>query len=544
MTNNRSSLQLLVILCSASFLNATAVRGQDTPAEQLSSRPTADASLVPYPDIDKSGIDAACEVTATPVASETEHGINEASPDAELLASRVASESNAGDADLPLTMARLESLTSKALHDEVEFMILNTRFRMATTDKNRIKPWRVFLYNLAGSGVATAGITTIAAERWRTWQRPATANRGALKAGPIMLLTSHSIMTGGVLVEALLDAINDRKQRKRGLDAKTTQKRTIELCSAIDNTLAERDKLALTMNSLPEQDRQLIAAEGLILKDLRNMALAEYVQFHIRAKRRLGSRNISYLNQLSAATTGGYMGSLCGLLAVADRNPKLAGPAGIGFIISGANIVTGPIIGRVAGNIAAKRTKQRLQRELGALAPAHFDEHITALRRLVHTEDTRLAARLSVYETADLIFKQQAQMNAAEKKKADKEFLERCVFNAAIGGTKMAWGIQLSNAGYGFKQAAPAPRPRGRASLIPVKRPKTPAQLFAKRVAQGSTSYIPGTSLWILDTLQARLRGELDVYSMGSQAALPHQKLKARESKLIELGDSVRKLSP
>ncbi len=462
-----------------------------------------------------------------------------------------AESKSADESDLPVVTARIDSLANQALQDEVELLILNTRFRMSTTDKSRIKPWRVFVYNLAGSGVATAGITTIAAERWRTWQRPATANRGALKAGPILLLTSHSIMTGGVLIEALLDAVNDCKLRKRGLDAKATQKRAMELCVAIDRTLAEREQLLARTSSLPESERQMLAAEGVVLKDFRNMALAEYIQFHVRAKRRLGARNVSYLNQLSAATTGGYMGSLCGLLAVADRNPRLAGPAGIGFTISGANIVTGPIIGRIAGNYAAKRAKTRLDRECGKIGPVQLSEHISVLKGMLTAHDERLAARVSAYETADLVFKQQSQMNAAEKKKADKEFLERCLFNASIGGTKMAWGIQLTNAGYGFKQPAPtppAPRaaagPSASSSRLPVKRPKTAAQLFAKRVAQGSTSYIPGTGVWILDTLQARLRGELDVYSLGSQSALPHQKLKNREAKLLELGESVRQLSP
>lgn len=543
--NARFDLHLVVVLCTVSLLHSPLAWGQDVPAEQLSAPIDIGTTHVNVSGTESSGATDFTLSTSAPTAEAQEdpgRGLLTPSPDG-LIATNDGFQSTPLDADLPVVMAQVEKLTNEALRKEIELMLLNTRFRMATTDKNRIKPWRVFLYNLAGSGVATAGITTIAAERWRTWQRPTTANRGALKAGPILLLTSHSIMTGGVLVEALLDAVNDSKQRKRGLDAKSTQKRVMELCGTIDHVLAERDNLAALMTSLPEADRQLIAAEGFVLRDLRNKALLEYIQSHVRAKRRLWSRNVSYLNQLSAATTGGYMGSLCGLLAVADRKPKLAGPAGVGFTISGANIATGPIIGRVTGNFAARVAKRRLDREIGAIAPVKFEEHIRALKLVSTPQDTRLAERLSVYETADLIFTQQTQMNVAEKKRGDKEFLERCIFNAGIGGTKMAWGIQLANAGYGFKQTAPAPRATAgaRTSLLQIKKPKTPAQLFAKRVAQGSTSYIPGTSLWILDTLQARLRGELDVYSMGSQSALPHQKLKARESKLIELGDSIRK---
>lgn len=451
-------------------------------------------------------------------------------------------------AESPVTSAKVESLTNEILRNEIELMMLNTKFRIATTDKGRAKPWRVFLANLAASGVATAGITTIAAERWRTWQRPATANRRALKAGPIMLLTSHSIITGSILCEAMLDAIKDCKQRKNGLDAASTQKKALELCTLIDTKLSERDALAGRLRgSLSAEDLRMITQEGLLLRDLRNLSLGEYAQFHVRAKKRIAARNASYLNGLSAASTGGYLGSLCGLIAVCARKPRIAGPAGIGFTISGFNIATAPIVGRVSGNWAARRAKIRLSRELPKVEPANLQEHAATLKSLVSPQDENILARLSVYETADAIFKQQAKMNAAEKNKGDKEFRERLVWNSAVGGTKMAWGIQLMNAGFGFHPAPPAPKAtnaRARALLAELsKRKKTPAQLFSKRVAQGATSYIPGTGLWILDTLQARLRGELDIYNLGQTQSLPHQKLSDRQSKIESMQNTMKGIS-
>lgn len=444
--------------------------------------------------------------------------------------------------------SRIVALTNEALLKEIELLKLNTNFRMSSTDKGRAKPWRVFLYNMSASSVATAGITTIAAERWRTWQRPATANRTTLKAGPTMLLISHSIIAGGLLFEAALDLINDHKQRGRGLDAKSTKKRVIELRDAIDQKLAERDS---ALASLSEQDRAIAVAEGLVLKDIRNMALAEYAQFHVRSSKRKAGRNFAYFNGFSAATTGGYLGSLCGLLAVAERNPRLAGPAGIGFTISGANIATGPILARATANIAGKITKSRINRELGSFAPAQLQDHFSLLKQNSLRDDPGLNTRIAIYEEVDAIFKRQAQMNTAEKKRADKEFIERCMFNAAIGGTKMAWGIQLANAGFSFH---PGPAPKaptvpvtvgGKKVNVPVgKAPKSQGQLFAQRVAQGSTTYIPGTSLWMIDTLQARTRGEMDVYTMGSQDALPHQKLNKRMSQLDGIESKLKGNSP
>lgn len=427
----------------------------------------------------------------------------------------------------PLARAQLESINKEVLEKELQLFKLNTTFRLETTERNRRKPWRVFAYNLMGSSVATAGITTIAAERWRTWRSPAKAKRGVLKAGPILLLTSHSIMTGGILVEAFLDAVNDHKQKKKGFDPKTMQKRATELRDAIDQKLTERSQVVSSLGSIAAPELALVTSEGLVLQDLRNLAMAEYVQFHVRAKKRIVSRNVAYLNGFFSATTGGYLGSLMGLLAVTNRNPRYAGPAGLGFTLSGMSIVAGPVLGRLAGNAAGAFAKSQLKRQLGTVAPAHLAEHITTLKASSPSGEPRLSTRIAIYEETDSLLARQAKMNAAEKKKADKEYRERLIANAMIGGTKMAWGIQLMNAGFNFHQV---PKPQARPSYI--HKAQTPAQVFSHRVAQGSTSYIPGTSLWILDTLQARARGEMDVYTMGQQMALPHQKLRDRLEKL------------
>lgn len=427
----------------------------------------------------------------------------------------------------PVAGAQLESINKEILEKELQLFKLNTTFRMETTERNRRKPWRIFFYNLAGSSVATAGITTIAAERWRTWRSPAKAKRGVLKAGPILLLTSHSIMTGGILIEAFLDAVNDHKQKKRGFDPKTMQKRATELRDVIDQKLAERTQVVNSLGSADASELAQVNNEGLVLQDLRNLAMAEYVQFHVRAKKRILSRNVAYLNGFFSATTGGYLGSLMGLLAVTNRNPRYAGPAGLGFTLSGMSLVAGPILGRMAGNAAGALAKSQLKRQLGPVAPAHLAEHITTLKASSAGSEPRLSTRIAIYEETDGLLARQAKMNAAEKKKADKEYRERLIANAMIGGTKMAWGIQLMNAGFNFHQV---PKPQARPSFI--HKAQTPAQVFAHRVAQGSTSYIPGTSLWILDTLQARARGERDLYTMGQQSALPHQKLKDRLDRL------------
>jgi hypothetical protein len=505
------------------------------------SNPSSIPITLPSPDINSNQTTSATEVETPSSSTNGDKTPSESASDAPSKASTNDAEDVVSltptllmerpiVGQVSLTNSELENINREILAREIELLRLNTNFRLNTTDRNKLKPWRTFFYNLVGSGVATAGITTIAAERWRTWRTPAKASRNVLKAGPILLLTSHSIMTGGILIEAFLDAAKDHKQRKAGTDPKSTQKKATELRDAIDQKLKERSALVANLGSISINDQPAIAQEGKILEDIRNLALQEYKQFHIRAKKRICSRNVSYVNGFFSATTGGYLGSLMGLLAVTNRNPRYAGPAGLGFTLSGASLVWAPILGRAAANLQGKVTTKRLNKELGPIAPANLQQHLGDLKMCSGQDDNRLKARLAIYEDANAIFQNQAKMNAAEKKKADKEYVERCLFNAAIGGSKMAWGIQLMNAGFNFKQAPKPPKlPAG------YRKPQTPAQQFGHRVAQGSTSYIPGTGLWIIDTLQARTRGELDLYNMGSQFALPHQKLKTRLDKLEDM---------
>lgn len=443
---------------------------------------------------------------------------------------------------------KLQEITNKILQKELELLKVNTYFRLETTDQSRIKLWRVFAFNLAGAGVANAGITTIAAERWQTWRNPATADRATLKAGPLLLLISHSIVTAGLLTEMCLDAYGDYKRRKKGLDLKTTTKKVKENQVQLDGLITQRDQLIASSSEFSSQDLQLVNAEGRLLKDLRDLSLVEYSKFYSRGIKRRVSRDLSYFNGLAAATTGGYIGSLCGLLAICERKPQLAGPAGIGFTLSGAFICLAPFINRYGSTWAQKIARKKINKELGNLnnkVAQQFDGDLTALRALNNdAEGAALGQRLSVYDGVKDILANQSKMDAAEKKKADREFLERVVFNGGVGGTKMAWGIQLANAGFSYHVAPPWPVIRatfpvgGSKMTVVIPRPAVPhttTQMFAKRVAEGATSYIPGTGLWIIDALQARTRGEMEVFSMGSQQALPHQKCRQRLEKLEHL---------
>lgn len=97
-----------------------------------------------------------------------------------------------------------------------------------------------------------------------------------------------------------------------------------------------------------------MTAEGKVLRDVRDLALVEFASFYIRARKRAISRDASYINGSAIAATGGYQGSLNGMLSVINKRRMQAVPAGLGFLESGALIVLAPWINRGAAAITGK----------------------------------------------------------------------------------------------------------------------------------------------------------------------------------------------
>jgi len=434
---------------------------------------------------------------------------------------------------------RLESLTKQIAKKETELIRLNTNFRIECTKVSKWKPWRLFLYNLGASGCSEAGITSITATRWHYWTKPKQMSRSTAMAGPILLLAGHSISLGGVLAEATLDIINDHKVKKKGFDLKTTHKRVLAIKSELDKLLIERDVL---IQQLPAPDLELARAEGSVLKDVRDLSLNEYTQFFVRANKFFASRDTNTLMTIAAASTGGFQGSLLGIISASKKQPRLVGPGGIGFIISGAAVVATPLAARLMANLRGNHARRKIASELDNIAVKSvsqldadrlkLEQMLSQLEHAAADNSPNMTRRLHAYAKQSAVFTAQNKMIIAEKTLADKEFKERALVAAAIGGTKIGWGINLANAGFRFHPRSVIQGTGNKAKLVAS---AAPAKLFTKRVATGATIYVPGTSLWILDTLQNRVRGEMRNHQLASQKGSPGSLLKERMDRVEEI---------
>lgn len=441
----------------------------------------------------------------------------------------------------------INRLTESILRKENELLKLNSRFRVESTKVSKWKPWRLFAYGLAGNVVTNIGIDHICYARWKYWQRPALATKPFLRKGPICLLIGHSIIGGGVLIESALDAINDRKTKNRGFDRRTCRQRVITIRDEISDLLDERAR-AVSSASLDSSELAVLKAEEQVLKDVKNCALDEFVGLSARAAKWKTARNTTNIMNFGNAATGGFIGSLGNLLAVSNRKPRIALPAGVGFITSGSFITLNAPTTRLLSTFLAKREAKKERALTGILegAPQSFDGDRERLAALLSTssagtEVDNVRRRMPIYKLQDEALELNANLSRAEKRSADKEYLEKMLVGAVAGGTKIAWGTNLVVAGSAWSNKAPARAPTvpvvvGRQTFrAPVRTFKTPAQLFSKRVAQGATCQVVGSGIAALDVLQSRIRGELRVRDAKSKGHSAGQIMSTRISKLEEI---------
>lgn len=447
----------------------------------------------------------------------------------------------------PTELSKIDQLTDSILRKEIELLKLNTRFRAESTKTSKWKPWRLFAYGLAGNVVTNIGIDHIAYARWKYWQRPALATKPFLRKGPICLLIGHSIIASGVLIESALDGINDRKLKRQGFDRATCRQRVIAIRDEVGKLMTER---AVAVSSAPVQTEEaaVLAAEGKVLKDAHECAMDEYVKLSARAAKWKVARNTSNAMILGNAATGGYVGSLGNLLAVNNRRPRLALPAGLGFIVSGGFIVLNAPTTKVLSTVLAKREGKKERIAVGAsqTLPETFDSSRQALRALVDKSPSSVLlnstrTRLQMYELQNDVVDMAAKVAKAEARAANKEFVEKLIVGAAAGGTKIAWGTNLVVAGSAWSNTAPGraqsiPVVFGRRTFrVPIRPPKTPAQMFSRRVAQGATCQVVGSGLAALDVLQARARGEIRAREAKARGNSPSQFIATRLKKLEEM---------
>jgi len=405
----------------------------------------------------------------------------------------VTSEGPASDNQL----AAIEKVTNDIVRSEIQMLRFATTLHATWLKPSRWKSWRVFGYKMAGSGLTHAGMILIASSRFKYKNNPSAAPRNFLRSGHIVNLTAASIVIAGTLYESALDRLAERRHGKKGLDLKTALKDFFTLQTNLDALLEKRKAMIATCTTLTPSQREILEVDGLVLKDLRDLAAAEFRYSYCDIARLRTARDIASAATIFGAATAEFSGSMQSLLSVADRNPKQTGVAGIGFATSGASVIASPMLIDWGGKYAKGRAQSKLDDAgIGAheIAADKFDEHRQKLDQLISKADPAdvqllqaLNARHSVYDLHNGIFDARDESRAALKRRSQKELKERMFFSSIVGGCQLARGTQLCVAGFKYYDE--------------------PTKAFPLVASSGAT-YIVGTGVWNVDNIQGKVREE------------------------------------
>lgn len=438
---------------------------------------------------------------------------------------------------------QIDMLSKQVILKEIELLKLNTRYRIESTRIGKWKPWRQFVYSLAANTLIEVGISHIAYARWKYWRRPTLATKAFLRKGPECLLIGHAIIVGGVLIETGFDMLAQYQQNKKGFDRKTCRNKALALKGEIEKLIQERD-VSVQATPMSSGQTEVLKVEGKVLNDVKECAVGEFSRLAVRERKIKTARDVANVMTFTQAATGGFVGSLGNLLAVVNRKPRLAVPAGVGFTTSGAFIVLTPPVAKILSIVAANREKKAEAAFFGVnpKSMSDLDADRSALGNALANAGGGLESartRLDIYTKQKEIMDKQLLAAKAEAQLNRREFIEKCVSNGIAGGTKISWGINLIVAGSDFsntaRKAAPTLPVRlgNKVYRVPIRTTKTPAQMFSRRVAQGATSNIPGPFVGALDAVQSRFRGETRAHKAKKNGTAPGQLLAAR-MKILE----------
>jgi hypothetical protein len=298
------------------------------------------------------------------------------SPDGRLVAASGTTLSGSVSID------EVESLTKQIAGKIFELERMNTYFRIESTHVSRWRKWRTFAGDEAAAQTVAAGVLVFIIYALRGVHRGATRTvikfhnlqipgkfykqppNTRLEGGFITTIPGIWVGVAQEMYELGENYYNDWKCKQRGFDPKTTRAKATQIQGEIDKMLAERANLVNSGN-VSSQERELQLAEGKVLKDMRDLALHEYIDYYARAKRVRTFENTFYTVDIAERVTG-FVSLLMGLIALhigtAGRNRL--GVLGIMQEISAVLAPAAPITGRIVSTKVWKAAHRSIEKDI------------------------------------------------------------------------------------------------------------------------------------------------------------------------------------
>lgn len=438
-------------------------------------------------------------------------------------------------------MAEVERLNRDILLKEIELERYAINFRKKNNVQGRWRGWRYFLSQEANVASTAGGLTFQAVERARIIKTPNDLLfvkgkfdhvprfpiRAKLEAGLYPQLSAQCIGATGSALELAINMFHEHQARKQGYAPKAGIARVLAIKSELNDLFAARKKAVIEAGLNGEE---LIAAneEEKVLRDLTDMGLREYCDFHYTARRFQGFQDSLYCFDIAKNMTG-VAGNIIALYAFHRRKPHYAGPSGVLVFISGFLLSVGPIASRGIGKWVGYRQNKQLSAILTGTERKTIEcleKDTSVLNALLAKKEVlgercsaQTAAMLSGYERQSHLKKSQLTLATREIRNGTRAATENVTSATIVGGTKMSLGITGMIAGYKFA------RFNHKANSI---------------LQAGTLSYMIGSYYGVGENIRLRVVDEMNRRRLGKIRQLPMQVLGDRLKALDDMEVSLK----
>lgn len=441
----------------------------------------------------------------------------------------------------------VERLNREILLKEIELERYAIEFRKKNNVQGRWRGWRYFLTQEANAAATGAGLISQIAERQRiinvpnemvlgsngqvTYKSRAT-NRAKLESGLYPQLIGQIIGATGSGVELGINMYHGYQARKAGFSPKEGKAKALAFKSEIEALFRER-RLAVESAGYSREDRAIADAEEVVLRDLTEMGLDEYVNFHVGARRFRSFQDTLYVMDV-AKNTLGAVGNLVNIAGFHENKPHYSGPGGLLTALSGLFIIATPLVSRATGRIVGNMHKRSLKsiseglekRDVAKLE--HDRQHLVKLleSRPGFTGPESCSAQtlaiLSSYERQAELKRHQFDLATREIRSGTRAATENVLVGTMVGGTKITLGVGVAIAGFRYARN----NHRGNSVAQP-----------------GTIAYAAGSFLTVEENLRLRILDEIQRAKLSKARQLPMQVLGDRLKALDDMETSLKTCS-
>ena len=434
---------------------------------------------------------------------------------------------------------RADQLSKDILLKEIELERYNLHYTQEVAKQGRWKGWRYGGLQVANNGLGLAGAIVGTSYRGARLNDAAKVKPAIQEQANFIPEIGAWIGAGASALEFGINGYHDIQARRHGYSPAAAMAKVSGLKADIDRLLAEREAVIKVEGSSSTYalHAEVDAAEGKVLRDLRDQSLAEFDRFHVGARRLLGFQQMQYFLDFSKYTTNA-LGYEFSALSLHRHRRRYNGNAGALFVVSGALTMTAPIISRAFGKAVGSITEHRIKPIVGdaeAANVANLETDLASLNKLfkdsrvVPDSVQRQVDREGIYGLHQTAFTN--EIRSAEKKRAAAKLsaTENVGAGLYVGASKVASGILFCIVGFHHDYNVKTDR----ANHV------TNDDLFGASVIG-----IPATSFSILDTLRIQIKGEIQRQKLKDKGMLPGQLVATRLTQLDEQERRIKGIKP